>query len=335
MNILKGFQNLIGEHCATTALRQVFACTGIRLSEEMLLGLGEGIGFSHRKEKGGKFPLMSMRGAGLLEFEANVCKRLGIKMRAVKVKAKKQAEKDLLRMVEKGDPAYIYVDMKHLPYARGKMVCHIGTHSVVIAGVDATTKTVIVADKHGALQDVSLASLAEARYSAWSPSQHDNTMLKFTYPKTLSPIASAIESAAAEAARCMLSSRDKNSGVRGIRFFAERILSWPDEFGAKDAGVAFRNVSVLIDESETGGGGFRKMYGRFLGEASRMLKDEELSALAASVTGLGRKWSTAASKLREVKPKGMEEKVSSISKKISEIADSEEAVWQRLKTIFE
>ena len=326
---------MTGEHCATTALRQIFACTGIRLSEEMLLGLGEGIGFSHRKEKGSKFPLMSMRGAGLLEFEANVCKRLGIEMRVVKVKGKKQAEKDLLSTVEKGDPAYIYVDVKHLPYARGEMVCHVGTHSVVVAGVDATSKTAVVADKHGALQDVSLASLAEARYSACSPSQHDNTMLKFTYPKTLLPIASAIESAAAEVAGSMLSSSDKNSGVRGIRFFAERILSWPDEFGAKDAGTAFKNVVVLIDESETGGGGFRKMYGRFLGEASRMLKDEELSALAASVTGLGRKWSTAASKLRDVRLKGMKDKVSPISKKISEIADSEEAVWKRLKTIFE
>lgn len=335
MNVLRGFQNLTGEHCATTALRQVFACTGIRLSEEMLLGLGEGIGFTYKREEGGGFPLMSMRGAGLLEFEANVCNRLGIKMKAMKVKAKKQAEKDMLRMVEKGDPAYVYVDVKRLPYARGKTVCHIGTHSIVVAGVDSGTKTAVVADKHGALQDVPLATLADARDSACSPSQHDNTMLKLTYPKTLSPIASAIESAAAEVAGSMLSARDRNSGVRGIRFFAEQILSWPDELGAKDASMAFKNAAVLIDESETGGGGFRKMYGRFLGEASRMLKDEELSALAASATGLGRKWSTVASKLKEVKYRGMAHEVSSISKRILEIADSEETFWEKLKTIFE
>jgi len=335
MTVLKGFQNLTGEHCATTALRQIFACTGIRLSEEMLLGLGEGIGFSYREVKGSKLPLIIMRGAGLLAFEANVCKRLGITMKVVKTKAKKQAEKNMLRVVEKGDPAYVFVDVKHLPYTCGKVVCHIGTHSVVIAGVDATTKTAVVADKHGALQDVPLDSLAEARYSACSPSQHDNTMLKFTYPKTLSPIASAIESAAAEISSSMLDPRDKNSGVPGIRLFAEEVLSWPDELGSKDAETAFKNVAVLIDESETGGGGFRKMYGRFLGEASRMLKDDELSALAASATGLGRKWSTLASKLTEVKPKEMGDAVSSISNKISEIADSEEAVWQRLKTIFE
>lgn len=303
------------------------------MSEEMLLGLGEGVGFGCRMGKGMQALLLNMRGAGVLELEENICKKLGIKMRVAKTKGKKEAEKDLMKMLEKGEPAVVYVDVRRLPYVPAGRVCHLGAHAVVVAEIDVAGRTALLADTDAAFHRVPLATLADARYSACSPSPHDSTMLKFTYPKTLSPIASAIESAAVGAAHNMLNSRDENSGVRGIRLLARGVASWPDQLGSKHVSQALRTAALLIEESGTGGGGFRKMYGRFLGEASRMLKDPEVAAHAAAVTGLARKWSTLAAKMKSAKVTASE--LSSLQRKISGIADSEEAVWKRQRSIFE
>jgi hypothetical protein len=327
MSVVKGFQKFAGEHCATNALRQVFASQGIKLSEEMILGLGEGIGFTQQIDKRNKSLSLEMRGPGLLELEENVCKRLGVKMKVSKSSAKKQAEKELLRMLEDGRPAIVFVDISKLPYMKGKEKCHMGAHAVVVAGIDPSDNSAFVADRDKGMHAISLANLAEARYSAWNV----NTMLKFTYPKTLSPIASAIESAVSGAASRMLASRDKSSGVAGIRLFAETIPSLADEFGAKAAEAAVRNAAVSIEESDTGSGGFRRMYGRFLGEASRMLKDPEVTNLAVTMTGLGRQWSTVALKLKKMEAKNMAAVLGQISKKVVEIADSEEELWRTLK----
>jgi len=43
--MLEGFKQFVGKHCETTALKRVLDYHGIYLSEEMLLGLGGGIGF--------------------------------------------------------------------------------------------------------------------------------------------------------------------------------------------------------------------------------------------------------------------------------------------------
>jgi hypothetical protein len=334
MKIAAGFKKFTGEHCATSAIRQVFSCQGIKLSEEMLLGLGEGIGFEYRIDKKTGLPLLSMRGAGLFELESNICKRLGIEVKAVKSKNKKTAEKELFKMLEKDQSAVVYVEIGALPYVGKGSVCHMGVHAVAVAGFDPDEGNVLVADSDEPFHRVEFKALAVARDAAWCPSLHDNTMLKLTYPKTLAPIAAAIEAAAASAATKMMNPKAKTSGVQGIRFFAEDIVSWPDRLDPKSLGEALKRIPVLIDDSDCGGGGFRKMYGRFLGEASRMLKDPEVSSLANNVTGLARKWSTLASKVRSIQPGRMFGEAVSASKKIEEIADSEEDVWVKQMAIF-
>lgn len=43
--IIQGFNQFGGKHCQTAALKNVLDYHGLHLSEEMLLGLGGGIGF--------------------------------------------------------------------------------------------------------------------------------------------------------------------------------------------------------------------------------------------------------------------------------------------------
>jgi hypothetical protein len=335
MKAAKGFRNFEGEHCATTALRQVFACRGIKLSEEMLLGLGEGIGFDLNMGKKGELPVLNMRGAGLLELEKNICCRLGIEMKVVGSKNKGAAEKELLKLLGKDEAAVVYVDVEKLPYTDRGRICHAGAHAIAVAGVDLTEGNFLVADTDEPFHRVALKDLAQARLAARGASLPANALLKFTYPKTLAPIAAAIEDASRRVAERMLSQKDKDKGVQGIARFGESVVFWPDKLGVKETCSAFNAMAELIETSGSGGGGFRKMYGRFLGEASRMLKDPEVASLASAVTGLARKWSTLAGKLKGTKAKDIPGKLEPVQKKIVEIAESEEAAWQRQSAIFE
>ena len=43
--MVQGFEQFVGKHCETTALKRAFDRHGLSLSEELLLGLGGGIGF--------------------------------------------------------------------------------------------------------------------------------------------------------------------------------------------------------------------------------------------------------------------------------------------------
>lgn len=45
--ILEGFKHSGGKHCWTTALKNTFNYHGLPLSEEMLFGLGGGLGLLH------------------------------------------------------------------------------------------------------------------------------------------------------------------------------------------------------------------------------------------------------------------------------------------------
>lgn len=335
MKAAKGFKNFAGEHCATTVLRQVFACRGIKLSEEMLLGLGEGVGFELRMGKKGEIPTLNLRGAELLELESNICSRLGIEMKVVSSKSRDKAEKELIKLLGKDEAAVVFVDIGKLPYAERGRVCHTGAHAIAVAGVDMKDGEVLVADTDEPFHRVSLEDLARARLAASGPSLPPNALLKFVYPKTLSPIAAAIETASGRVAEKMLSKEEKNTGVSGITQFAENVVTWPDKLGAKETCNTLSAMAVLIETAGNGGGGFRKMYGRFLGEASRMLKDPEVASLASAVTGLARKWSTLAGKLKGTKTKDIPKKLEPVQRKIAEIAESEQAAWERQKSIFE
>ena len=45
LQALSGFKSLQTHHCVTGSMRHVYAFNGCDLSEDLLLGLGEGVGF--------------------------------------------------------------------------------------------------------------------------------------------------------------------------------------------------------------------------------------------------------------------------------------------------
>ena len=75
--MLEGFKPFIGKHCETTALKRALDYHGLTLSEEMLLGLGGGIGFIYWYMKMMPSPFVGGRNGKVAEFAVTACRRLG------------------------------------------------------------------------------------------------------------------------------------------------------------------------------------------------------------------------------------------------------------------
>ena len=75
--VLEEFEPFVGKHCETSALKRALDYHGLSLSEEMLLGLGGGIGFIYWYMKMMPSPFIGGRYGKGTDFPINICRRIG------------------------------------------------------------------------------------------------------------------------------------------------------------------------------------------------------------------------------------------------------------------
>ena len=114
--MLDGFEPFVGKHCETSALKRVLDYHRLSLSEEMLLGLGGGIGFIYWYTKMIPSPFIGGRYSKVTEFPVNICRRIGADVVIVETASAKKGYKELKALLRAGEPAVIYGDIVYLPY---------------------------------------------------------------------------------------------------------------------------------------------------------------------------------------------------------------------------
>jgi hypothetical protein len=114
--ILGGFKPFVGKHCETTALKRALDYHGLTLSEEMLLGLGGGIGFIYWYVKMMPSPFIGGRSGKVAKFAVTACKRLGAEVMVMETASAKMGYDELKALLRDGEPAVVYLDMAYLPY---------------------------------------------------------------------------------------------------------------------------------------------------------------------------------------------------------------------------
>ena len=67
----------VGKHCETSAIKTALDHHGLELSEEMLFGLGGGIGFIYWYMKMMPAPMVGGRNGKSEDFAGGICRRLG------------------------------------------------------------------------------------------------------------------------------------------------------------------------------------------------------------------------------------------------------------------
>lgn len=320
MKVINGIEFIKTHHCVTGSMKHVFDFYKCGLTEEMLLGLGSGVGFIYWQMKGSE-PFMGGRAnvgrSGNDTLEITTAERCGIKGHKLTTASKLKAENRLLELLEKDIPVVLQLDMGFLPYLGLPEGYHFGYHVVAAVGYDSKDQTVTVADRDGRAHTVSLQHLALARGSKYKPFPPQNAWLEYDFSEFHPPEKKALLKALTETTESMINPPIKNIGIKGISTASNRIKQWPEVFEESMLLSACFNCAIMISaDGGTGGGLFRYMYSRFLQECAEVFSYPMLVDTAISMKRAGDQWERLSKLFYSIK------QITQFSKEIENILDT-------------
>ena len=333
MNIqpLPRFKHFYTHHCVTGSMAQLYHFNHHPISEEMLLGIGEGVGYIYWHQKGGT-PFFGGRAQPKPSMEELAAQRTGVKIGSHITISARKAKKTLLDILSDGQPVMLQVDMGFLPYFDfGGQEYHFGGHAVVACGYDAQTDTVLISDRDG-VYPVPMADLEEARGSTFKPFPPKNRWLTFDFSQKRPPQPEELLIAIKNMATLMLEPPISNIGVKGIRKTAAMLPKWPDTLSSEELKWALFNAYIFISPvGGTGGGTFRYMFSRFLCETAVLLQDARFEASARAFHAIGDAWEKVAAWCRQLSEgENPASQLSDCVAPLQAIADQEEKAWTTL-----
>lgn len=326
---------LNGYHCQTNSLAKIFHYYKHPLSEDMLLGLGAGMGFIYWHQKG-QPPFIG--GRGNKSFFQDLGKRTGVKIKVNPTSSQKKAEAILIEKLLKKEPVVVFGDMGFLPWFDLPKGYHFGGHTFVICGYDDKDR-VLASDmepkaiglKKGFYYPITLEQLRKARSSTFKPFPPKNTYLEFDFSNYHPPKKEDIYSSIKQTIDFMLNPPISNMGIRGIRRTAKEILRWPKIFNDKELRMNLFNIYIFIEVGGTGGGCFRYMYSRFLNEAANIVPNKAFEKTSSMILESGKLFSKLGLLFKDSeKMKDIHERLNKAIKIFNEIADLEEQAFQYL-----
>ena len=276
MPTVRGYVHTPGNHCGSTALRNLLAFHGAAISEEMAFGLGAGAAFYYlNMDEGSPSRWFNGRTARLEESFRDLT-GAALELRTFAEEAGGEAWEAARAEVDAGNPALLLTDIYYLDHYGNS--AHFPGHAVVLAGYD--DEAAQLSDTgFEELQTTRLENLARARHSSHPAYPLEGHMFtvgeELDRERLLAAVPRAIERAAAE----MLDSPwAPYAGMPALDRLAEEAGSWPD--AVEDWQWCARFGYQVIERRGTGGGCFRLMYARFLEEAGRA--EAPLAAEAAA-----------------------------------------------------
>ncbi len=329
---LPGFHPFPSHHCVTGSVRHAFAHAGVEVSEEMLLGLGAGVGFFYWHMKGMP-PMLLGRGnvhrPGVEGLEIDAPAKLGVAVERFVTSSARKAQRALDEELDAGRLVVMNVDMGFLPYFDFPEEYHFGGHVIAVGGREEGGY--LVADRDDTLHVVPAEDLAAARGSKHKPFPPHHMWYRFDFSQARSPTVGDLRAAIAQNASAMLEGPISNLGVRGVRKAAGLVPGWRrklDEAGTREA--CLHNFIFIDAEGGTGGGIFRPMYGRFLHEVAAIAGAPLLRELGDEFGSIGDAWQEVAAVFRAVADGAPLDRLDATGPALGAIADREEPAWRAL-----
>jgi len=328
-----GFAALDGCHCISSSLARIFHHAGHPLSEEMLLGLGAGMGFIYWRMKFGSEDSVFVGGrSNLNNFYQDLGNRTGTIIREKQTSSAARAEAELLRSLAAQRPVMCGGDMGVLPWFDLPADYHFGGHTFVVCGFDGR-RTVLCSDieqktagvKKGFFAPASLAQLRKARSSPFKPFPPKNLCFDFDFSSFHKPHKDDILDSIRQTVDAELRPPIKNFGIRGMRHTSHELLKWPKQFTDRRLRMTLFNLYIFIEVGGTGGGCFRPMYARFLKQAAEITHNRALLTGADQFTQIGEGFSRIGLMFKDVAHvKYLGERITEASNRFRALADQEE-----------
>jgi hypothetical protein len=317
--MVPGYRHTPGNHCGSTALRNLLAFHGLEISEEMALGLGAGACFYYVVLPDQSPSRFTNGRAGRLEEQ--FVELTAVPLRLETAESPEESWAMARGVVDSGRPALLLTDLYYLDhYGRS---AHFPGHAVVLAGYDEHVAYLSDTGFED-LQTTRLENLAKARHGDLPTFPLEGHALhlpdgaRLPDPREAAP--HAIERAAVQMHEPELG---EYQGLPALRRFAAEVGSWPE--AADDWQWCARFNYQVIERRGTGGGNFRLMYARFLEEAG--YGESALAAEAAE------RWTELAEALLVASERAdpVERLWSRIGEEAGRVLDAEERLWTALR----
>ncbi|NII82100.1 MULTISPECIES: BtrH N-terminal domain-containing protein [unclassified Pedobacter] len=318
-----------GQHCETTATGTLLLQLGIELSEPMLFGLGEGLGFIYWNMKTMDFPFIGGRIKTDL-LTQNIAKNLNLELTVKETSSKQKAWDNVKQLLDKGQVVGLKLDCYYLEYFSNPF--HFAGHYAAIYGYDDENAFLVDTRQQGGEVKTSLESLTLARaekgpmasknlyYTLKQAKKRNNPDLKEIIPI-------AIKNNAIE----YLNPPITNIAYKGILKTSTEIVKWFN--ASKNIVHEFKLSAMIMEKAGTGGALFRNLYRDFLKESYELLKLDKLKTGWEAFAEIAALWTTVSQlfeKVSETKDFKYIEQASNILKIISE---KEKKTMEMLATI--
>jgi len=324
------FHHAMAAHCESGSVAALLNHAGLTISEPMVFGISAGIFFAYLKIPSMHFPVFAVRSKPG-DIRRNSAKRLGATFKTVTFRDPVKAKKTLEELLEKSIPVAVQVDMFYMEYIPAHLRTHFNAHFIVVFGKE--NGLFHVSDcYYPTTATLTEAALESGRFAKGDFAPRGLMFYPSDVPKEPN-IEQAVLKGIRQAARNMLKLPIPFIGIRGIRMFSKKVVSWPDYARNSDQlSHEIMKIHILLEEQGTGGGGFRFMYATFLQEASKLLNKPVLSDLSRNMMANGDKWreiSVFAARIGKNRDFG-ENRLQELSAMITQRADEEEKLFTDL-----
>ncbi|GAB3059712.1 BtrH N-terminal domain-containing protein [Micromonospora schwarzwaldensis] len=313
-----------GVHCETTTLGVLTRHAGLDLSEPMLFGLGEGLGFVYWDARAMDVPFLGGRTRPMCVTRA-VAGHLDLTLRVRETTSPRRAWQDVAAALDAGHPVGLQLDSYHLDYFTTKV--HFGGHTVAMYGYDDTHAHLVDTAQQGGAVTTTLESLARARDER-GPMTARNRSYTISAPGGRPELEAAVRAAVRANADAFLHPPIANLGHRGIATAARRITRWMDR--ATDPARDLPLAATLMERGGTGGALFRALYRDFLAEAAAALDDDVLRRAHRRYADIAPRWTEVAHHLATAGETGDAAHLTRASALLTDLAERERLAMETL-----
>jgi hypothetical protein len=283
------FAPFAGQHCETVATGSLLRTAGLELSEPMLFGLGEGLGFVFLNLKTLPLPFVGGR-IRPFELTNNLCRNLGLACEARETSSRAQAWRSLEAWLAAGLPVALQLDSYFLEYFTHPV--HFAGHCVAVHALDDRDAHVVDTAPQGGCVTTSRRSLEAARFAKGPMAARARS---WTIPVggARPDLAAAVARAIRGNARAYLAPKFGGMSHRGIQKLRDSLPHWATRGRPEDLALA----AALMEQAGTGGALFRNFYRDFLHEARALVprRAAELDEAHAAFAESARRWTRLSS----------------------------------------
>ncbi len=324
---LENFKSFKGQHCETTATGSLLKNIGIELSEPMLFGLGEGLGFIFWRMKTIDFPFIGGRVKTDMLTD-NICRNLNLRLEVQETSSVKKAWKNLKTQLDNGNVVGVKLDCYHLDYFTSKI--HFAGHYAAMYGYDDEFAYLVDTDQQGGKVKTSLKNLELARNEK-GPMSSRNLIYTIKKNEEVFDLPSAIKIAIRNNAITYLNPPIKNLTYKGIIKTSVEIKKWFKN--SPDVKRDFQTTAMLMERAGTGGSLFRNLYRDFLKESAVILKSIELNQCYENFIEIAIHWKEVSDLFYKAGKTKSIDYINSASDLLVELAEKEKQMMEQLLEI--